>query len=288
MDRELNNSCIEYILEHLCDGLTARDVAEHFHYSEAYLNRCFKAVTGKSIYEFILRLKMDQSAVDIKLRKDISITDIGLDYGYSASNFSWAFKKHHRLSPVEFRQAVNVSGMTNPFYPQAHSEYADFEQYNSQIIVSELPDMPVIYERVVGNYIDLKDKWPRFLASNSRFIKQDTLYIERFYDDPAVTDVSDCIYDICLTADINSESDNRLVIKGGKFAIYRFEGLIEDIFCAIQGVFSIWLPDSGYVMNRRYGLNIYRNMDIDNRAVSFDLCIPVKRNELVRYSEVTR
>ena len=33
MDRELNNSCIEYILEHLCDGLTARDVAEHFHYS---------------------------------------------------------------------------------------------------------------------------------------------------------------------------------------------------------------------------------------------------------------
>jgi AraC family transcriptional regulator len=279
MDRELINSCIEYILEHLCDGLTVGALAEHFHYSESYLNRCFKEATGKSAYEFILRLKMDQSAVDIKLRKDLSITDVGINYGYSASNYSTAFKKHHRLSPAQFRQSVNVSGMINPYYPQGHNEFTDFDQYNSQIKIGELPDMPVIYERVVGNYIDLKDKWPRFLTVNSRFRKRGTLYIERFYDDPAVAGVSGCIYDICLTADSIGESDSTTVIPGGKYAIYPFEGLIEDIFCAVQGVFSVWLPRSGYFMNRRYGLNIYHNIDINDRVVRFDLCIPVERTK---------
>lgn len=279
MDKEQINRCIEYMLEHLSENITVGEIAEHFHYSEAYFNRSFKEATGKSVYEFILRLKMDQSAVDIKLNRDKPITDVGLDYGYSPSNYSTAFKKRHRLSPAQFRQSVNVSGMTSPFYPQGHREFADFAQYDSCIVIRELADMPVIYERVVGSYMDLKDRWPRFLAANSRFTKHDTLYIERFYDDPAVADVSDCIYDLCLTIDDTCESNSTAVIPGGRYALYPFEGRIEDIFCAVQGVFNVWLPRSGYVMSRRYGLNIYHEMDFGSRIVRFDLCIPVKKAE---------
>ncbi|MEA4988284.1 MAG: GyrI-like domain-containing protein, partial [Anaerovorax sp.] len=70
--------------------------------------------------------------------------------------------------------------------------------------------------------------------------------------------------------------DNITTIKGGKFATYRFEGEIQDIFCTLQGIFSIWLPKSGYKMDERYGLNIYRKIDRNNGLVIMDLCIPIK------------
>ena len=67
-----------------------------------------------------------------------------------------------------------------------------------------------------------------------------------------------------------------MTIAGGKFAVYRFEGLIADIYEAVQGVFNIWLPNSGYEMDERFGLHIYSEMNRDRQQVSMDLCIPVK------------
>ncbi|PKM70919.1 MAG: AraC family transcriptional regulator, partial [Firmicutes bacterium HGW-Firmicutes-17] len=56
----------------------------------------------------------------------------------------------------------------------------------------------------------------------------------------------------------------------------RFDGLIKDIYETLQGIFNIWLPNSGYEMDERYGLDIYRQMDRENSQVIMDLCIPVK------------
>ncbi|WP_282433068.1 GyrI-like domain-containing protein [Desulfosporosinus youngiae] len=100
--------------------------------------------------------------------------------------------------------------------------------------------------------------------------------MERFYDDPAITGSDNCICDICMTADEFRAPENITTIKGGKFAIYHYEGKIRNIFCSVQGVFSIRLPESGYIMDKRYGLNIYQKIDGNSEYVSMDLCIPVK------------
>jgi len=44
----------------------------------------------------------------------------------------------------------------------------------------------------------------------------------------------------------------------------------------LQGVFMIWLPESGYEMEQRYGLDIYQNIDAESLYVALDLCIPIK------------
>lgn len=276
MNRELIDRSMDYMIQHFDEGISVKDVAEHFHFSEFYFCRCFKAATGESVYEFMKRLKMDQSAVDIKLVKDRSITDIGLDYGYSSSNYSSAFKKHHNVSPAEFRKSTEVTGMSNPFYPEGLSGFDTFDGYAGRIKIRELEDFAVIYERVIGNYIDLKEKWPQFLDKYRKYIKEDTLFMERFYDDPAIAKLDSCIYDICMTADPSCAPENLTTIKGGKFAVYRYEGKIQDIFCSVQGVFSVWLPASGYIMEKRYGLNIYQKIDGNSETVIMDLCIPVK------------
>lgn len=273
---ELVSHSIDYIMQHLDEEITIEDVANYCHFSKYYFSRVFKAETGESIYAFIKRLKLEQSAVRLKIEKGRSITDIGFDYGYSPSNYSSVFRKHHSISPAKFRKGVNTDTVLHPFYPDKHTRFKSFEEYDGQISVRDLEDFFVIYERHIGNYIDLGNDWLGFTEKYKDFMTEDTLLIERSYDDPSITSVEQCLYDICMTVDKDCSLDNVTTIHGGKFAVYRFEGLVQEIFGAFQGIFNIWLPHSSYEMDERYGLDIYRAVDREKMYVVMDLCIPVK------------
>ncbi|HOJ77056.1 MAG TPA: AraC family transcriptional regulator [Bacillota bacterium] len=274
--RELISQSIDYMLQHLDAGITIKDVANHFHYSEFYFSRVFKAVMGESVYAFIKHLKMAQSAIDIKLKQHKTITDIGLDYGYSSSNYSAVFSQYHRLSPTKFRKSTEATSIVNPFNPEIIECFETFDDYDARMKIVSLSDVRVIYERVLGNYGELKEKWFQFLETYKDYIRDDTLMIERFYDDPAVSSRNSCICDLCITADNTCKLENITTIKGGKFATYRFEGEITNIFSTLQGIFAVWFPKSGYEMDERYGLNIYRQIDRATSCVIMDLYIPVK------------
>lgn len=267
---------IDYIMQHIDEDISIGDVADYCNYSKYHFSRIFKAETGESIYSFIKRLKMERSALMLKLEKDKSITDIGVSYGYSSSNYSSAFRKHHHISPAEFRKAMNTTIAPNPFYSDKQARFQSFKEYNQQIIIKELDEFLVIYERYIGNYIELGKNWLEFTEKYDEFIKDDTLLMERFYDDPSITGVEQCLYELCMTVDQNCSLDNVTIIPGGKFAIFRFEGLIQDIFAAFQGVFTVWLPESGYEMRESYGLDIYRDLNRESMQVIMDLCIPIK------------
>ena len=274
--KELISRSIDYMLQHLDEGITIKEVANHFHYSEFYFSRVFKEVTGESVYAFIKHLKMDQSAIDIKLKRHKAITDIGLDYGYSSSNYSSAFRQHHSLSPMEFRKSTGATSTVNPFYPKVVECFETFDYYDARIKIVLLPDVQVIYERVFGSYAELKEKWFQFLDTYKDHIHEDTLIIERFYDDPTISSLNSCICDLCITTDNTCKLENIATIKGGKFVTYRFEGEIKNIFRTLQGIFAVWFPKSGYEMDEKYGLNIYRKIDRATGCVIMDLCIPVK------------
>lgn len=273
---ELVSKAIDYIVKNLNQEILLADVAAHCHLSKYYFSRVFKAETGESVYAFIKRLKMEQSAIEMKLGKDKSITDISVNYGYSSSNYSSAFKKHHHISPTEFRKTVNTNCAPHPFMKDKLAKFQSFQDYNQRIEIKELDDLLVIYERYLGNYLELGNNFDEFTEKYKNYFKEDTLLIDRFFDDPSITDVGQCLYDICMTVDTNCLIDNVMTIQGGKFAIYCFDGVIPDIYEVLQGIFNIWLPNSRYEMDERYGLDIYREMDRDNQHVIMDLCIPIK------------
>lgn len=274
--KSLINRSIEYILQHIDEDISIEDVANDCNFSKYHFSRIFKKETGVSIYALIKRIKMDQSAVSLKVEKDKTITDIGVDYGYSSSNYSSAFSKMYSICPVEFRKAVNSTCLANPFCPSEYNTFESFEYYDEKIIIQNLVDFKVIYERYIGSYSEIGVNWDSFMERYKTYIKPDTLLIEKSYDDPSITQLDKCIYDLCITASEDVELENITTIKGGKYAVYKFNGFIYDIFVTFQGVFNIWLPRSGYERDERYGLGIYHNIDIKNDHVTMDLCIPIK------------
>ena len=88
------NKAIDFIFDNIDNEITVDDVARHCSYSKYHLMRMFKEHTDEALYQFIKRTRIERSAWRLKVEKDKSITEIGVDYGYSSSNFATAFKRH--------------------------------------------------------------------------------------------------------------------------------------------------------------------------------------------------
>lgn len=276
MDRKkLVDQSINYIMQHLDEDLSLESVASRFFISKYHFSRIFKAETGESVYSFIKRCKVDQSAIDMKLNPEKTITDIGLDYGYSSSNYSSVFRKHHDTSPAIFRQSIPTHSMPVPFTPERTAHFKTAGEYAARIEIQTLPDLFVLYERFIGSYVDIEKHWYQFLDKYKAKLSERTILVERFFNDPAITNLSQCICDICMTVEEDCGLYNVMRIKGGRWVVYHFDGEIKDIFEELQGIFSVWFPQSGYRMAKRYGLNIYRHIDRENHKVIMDLCIPI-------------
>ena len=108
---------------------------------------------------FIKRVRIERSAWRLKVEKDRSVTEIGIDYGYSASNFATAFKKHLNISPTDFRktseQLVEQSSFSHGI------SLDDIEDSGKLITIEYLDPMLVVYERKKGNIMNRLYRCPK-------------------------------------------------------------------------------------------------------------------------------
>lgn len=272
---EIVNQAINYIMQHIGEDILIEDVADYCHFSKYYFSRIFKEQTGTSIYAFIKKVKLEQSAFRLKVERGKSITDIGFDYGYSPSNYSSVFKQYHNDSPIGFRKKICEHSMLHPFYANTVNKMESFEECNQKISIETMKDQYVIYERRIGNYHDLEKNWDVFLDKYKKYVTDQTLYLERTFDDASITDVNSCLYDICMSVDQSCTLENTCMIQGGKFAVYHFKGFPQQIYAAYQNMFNIWIPMSNQKIDKRYGFDCYREINCETMYMVLDICIPI-------------
>lgn len=276
IENETVNRAIDYILNNMGRKLTIDEVAEYCHFSRYYFSRLFKAETGESVYSFIKRAKMEQSAFRLKTEPERTITDIGYDYGYTPSNYSSVFKQHHNESPADFRRGIIERSLNHPLNTNAPLTRETKEECDKHISIETIDDIFVLYERRIGNYYDLGADWNAFMQRYADYLEKDTLLIERTFDDPSITNADACIYDICMSVKRDCALENTCTIPGGKFAVYRFDGVAQEIYAAYQSLFTVWEPQSRHEVDDRYGFDIYREINCDTGHMTIDIYLPIK------------
>ena len=273
------NQAISYIFDHIDEEISVDDVAKHCSYSKYHLMRLFKEDTDEALYQFIKRVRIERSAWKLKVEKDRSVTEIGTDYGYSASNFATAFKKHLNISPTDFRktseQLVEQSSFSHGI------SLDDIEDSGKRITVEYMEPMLVVYERKKGNYHHLPAEWCKFIEKYSYLASEDTLYIECTIDDPSITDEDSCMFELCQTIEPDHpalKDHPKLfthVFDGGKYAVYHFKGFPQFLFMVYQEVFCRWLSRTGNQLDERPILDIYRYVGEDG-YMEIDICFPIQ------------
>ena len=273
------NKAINYIFNHIDEDITVDDVAKHCSYSKYHLMRMFKEDTEEALYQFIKRIRLERSAWRLKVEKDKSITEIGVDSGYSSSNFATAFKKQLNVSPVDFRKVSEQMVAESSFSRGVSID--ELEETENLITVEQLDSFFVVYERKKGYYNDMPEEWCRFIKKYKHLATEDTIYIESTIDDPSITDENSCMYELCQTISPNhsvlKENSDILThtFDGGKYAVYYFKGFPQFLFMIYQAVFCRWLSKTGNQLDNRPIFDIYRNIREDG-YMEIDICFPLK------------
>ncbi|WP_029902412.1 zinc ribbon domain-containing protein [Prevotella sp. 10(H)] len=105
---EIVNNVLTYINNHLFEELDAERLSKVANLSKFYLIRVFKDITGESIGNYMLRIRLEYIA-HLMVTTDLPLNDIVNDVHYhSRHSLSKAFKKYFGLSPLEYRQAHKV------------------------------------------------------------------------------------------------------------------------------------------------------------------------------------
>jgi len=260
------NDAVEYILENLENNITVKDIADHCHFSEFYFNRMFKSFTGESVYAFIKRRRLEKSAFDLSTKRESSITDIALQYGYSSSNYSVAFKKHYNESPHGFKKTRSEKSTI---------VLDDYDYYDTKIRTEKIDTFTMIYERYIGNYKNMSFQWDDYIERHKPYRNANSVFVELSYDDPIITDEERCIYDLGMMK-YSSLPENTLTqtIPGGTYKVFQFKGHVSQLLATYQGLFQVWLLQSGISLGHRKIFQLYRSVDCDTQHMTIDIYIP--------------
>lgn len=94
----------QFITLHMDENFTQKELSGRFDIPLTAMKQCFKSVFGSTIGNYLFQYRMNQAAVLLKTRRDMTVAEIAGRVGYdSPSKFAMAFRKLMAMSPMEYR-----------------------------------------------------------------------------------------------------------------------------------------------------------------------------------------
>lgn len=274
----------DWIEEHLCKELTLEDIAREACFSTFHFHRVFTAVTGESLYQFILRLRLERAAAQL-CQNDVSVAQIAMDLGFSsASTFARAFQTRFGLSASQFRKNCKTDSKVWKDSPciDAYLEQTVVATETRRIVMNTLPHVrptllevrtlpatAVAYVRHIGPYAGDGDLFARLFkqiyawAGPRGFMQRPgTEMLCVYHDNPEITENEKLRLSVCITVPAGTEVQPPLAIMelgAGKYVCARFEILGHEYPAAWAYVMGEWMPASGYQPDDRPCYEAYLN-----------------------------
>lgn len=101
-------TALDYIQKHVSEPLTVGDIAAACGYSETYMMKLFKKMTGSTCVEYVNAYRLKECAERLLNSKN-KILDIAYEFGFNnISYFNLQFKKVYGMTPKEYRALKSV------------------------------------------------------------------------------------------------------------------------------------------------------------------------------------
>ncbi|MBQ8233339.1 MAG: helix-turn-helix transcriptional regulator [Lachnospiraceae bacterium] len=94
----------QFLAEHMDENYTQEELSARFDIPLTPMKKCFKSMFGNTIGGWLLQYRMNQAAVQLRTKRNLSVAEIAGNVGYdSPSKFALAFRKVMGMSPTEYR-----------------------------------------------------------------------------------------------------------------------------------------------------------------------------------------
>ncbi len=237
------------------EKLGAGNLADIAFISSKHTSRIFKAGTGESLKQYILRVRLEAAKELIISGVSITETSEKLEYE-NLPAFSAEYKKHFGYPPSK-----EGCASTNKYEPLKTSKTMNLKEK-----IIKLSPTPVIFVQTIGSYkSNAPDKAWKTLWD---FVEKKKLNVDKsdffgiVHDDTEVTKETQCRYDACITLSKELKTDGRVgskVIDGGKYAVFTHKGSYKTLDDTYDQIFGPWLAGTKEKLDDRPVLEKYLN-----------------------------
>lgn len=287
------NRVVDYISDHLDEDTSLRKLAGIASLSEYHFHRIFRSMMGESVGDFTGRMRMERAISLMRRAKRVNLSEIACECGYnSLSSFSRSFKKRYGSSPTlsDMDQLLKLSkiGQTYPIPSRYYlNPFPDDErEMEFPVQIVDKDDLNLAYIRCYGLYLDGQkgmDAYARLMAwaAQNGHRVPGAQVIGMSPDDPEVTPLAKCRYDLCITLNcpIKPEGEIGFVrLPAAQYAVHHCRGDITAFEQAWNYFFKVWFPNSGYVPAHRPAMEIFLSLPEEVGWEYFDIecCVPIR------------
>ena len=106
---DLLNKVSRYVRANLNREITLKDLAKSVAMSESKFARSFKARTGITPYQYVLKERLEVAKDMLRYQANMSLLEIADATGFSSqSHFSTVFKKSTSITPLKYRRQLDL------------------------------------------------------------------------------------------------------------------------------------------------------------------------------------
>lgn len=260
------NTAIEFINSNLDKDLNLSIISKVAFYSPFHFHRLFKSVTGESLNKYVLRLRIERSAYQIKKDRNLNISEIALNNGFeSNSNFSKTFKKYYGVSPTflkyntsQFSKIRQINSKNGKQQIKISNDICIVNSVkhmapNTPVSIKEIQAKKVAYVSHVGAFDKIGNAYTHLMRWATINNIHNPISITRFHDSPEVTDLSQIRQSACVEITGEFKSNDKVlfsIIDGGKHAVGKFDLDMNDLENAWQYMI-VWVAEQGLVPDEK-------------------------------------
>ncbi|EDP69762.1 transcriptional regulator, AraC-type [Flavobacteriales bacterium ALC-1] len=240
------NRVIDFIHNNLDSKIDIALLAELSHFSPYHFHRITRALLGEPIGAYITRARIETAAKLLRYSEN-SIEQIAYKVGFETpSSLSKAFKNHFGISPSAHRNKKE-------FIIKKQNIMKTKELNIKKPKIVDLEDQKCLYYTMHGAYqtLDYGSAWEKLWGEvkAQKLFTKGIKHIGLPYDDPKITEADKIRYDACLIIHKDAKPNGDVGVKelkGGKFAVFLYQGSYKHFADVYDHMFNAWLINSGH------------------------------------------
>lgn len=236
---------------------------------------------GVSTYRYIQLMRLKRASYQLVYQREKRVTDIAMNAGFESHEaFSRAFKKVFGQTPSQFRRRPAWRAWRDVY------QFQSFKRPQSRnVTVRMFPETRVAAYEHLGPLELLHDSVAVFIdwrkeSGLSPVGSSKTFGIP--YQNPKLVPPEQFRFDICgsVTESVpdNQQGVVNKIIPGGRCAVLRHVGSLDDVGAAVNYLYTVWLPESGEECKRFPVFLHYLNLMsfVDEKNLVTDVYLPLR------------
>ncbi len=279
------NQAIDHVVTHLDEPLRLVAVAKAAALSPFHFHRVFQAMMGLTLAEFVKQLRLDKALSLLALPQRPSLTTIAHSSGFSSSSdFSRCFKQRFGVAASAFDleawRAKHWSSLA-PAPLQRLPKGLNPDQFKAR--VHALPARTVAYVRVRNPYRPdaVGEATQRLVAWAERHQVADGQWLGYQWENPELVPLEHCRYHAAVEVEPFTPRGEVGCFRFPPMQVAEVEvrGGIELELRALQWLYGMWLPRSGYVPDDQPCFEAWLGRPFAHGTSHFELKVqlPVRR-----------